>query len=422
MDITPNRAIPIAGMMKVRHGEYAQSPLTVNSAAFESDGVRVVLCSCDLLLLPGTFVRQVQADCAERYQIDSAAVIIACTHTHQAPCTVDFFPGEVCQEFITSLHRSLVEVTGLALNDLQDVSLFSGKGWLDQMGYNRRGLKPDDTAEMNYGSWNDDFAGLEGPRDGDATVIWACDLNDSVKLVIPSFATHPTAALGSFYGADIVGALRAFLHKKLGEGVVVVYLTGAAGNTAQKQLDSNTEMAFPWRGTESLDRAGSYLGSEIVSVIARSSEPMANPLLDIAQTTLTVPIRPWPEQLDPDTLEPGFREYYTEMSKTWPRILATESPVDVHLNVIRLGDTVICTNPAELYVEHGLAIKKNSPARITLISELTDGYVGYVPTQGAFARGGYSTWPALSSKLATNAGDAIVEETLALIHKLFQAS
>ena len=103
VDITPEQAIPIAGMMKVRHGEYVQSPLTINCTVFESNDMRVVLCSCDLLLLPDVFIRKVQEDCEERHEIDSTAVIIACTHTHQAPCTVDLFPGEICPDFILNI-------------------------------------------------------------------------------------------------------------------------------------------------------------------------------------------------------------------------------------------------------------------------------------------------------------------------------
>ena len=88
-EITPKKPLPIAGMMKVRLGEYVHDPLMISGAAFESEGRRVVVCSCDLLLLPDAFVRQVQSDCEKRFGIDGSSVIIACTHTHQAPCTVD---------------------------------------------------------------------------------------------------------------------------------------------------------------------------------------------------------------------------------------------------------------------------------------------------------------------------------------------
>ena len=100
-------------------------------------------------------------------------------------------------------------------------------------------------------------------------------------------------------------------------------------------------------------------------------------------------------------------------------MLAEKSPQNVVINALRIGDAVICTNPAELYVEHGLAIKKHSKASVTLVAELTNGFVGSVPTSTAFEKGGYSTQPGLLSMLVGDAGDKIVETTVYLLNKIF---
>jgi hypothetical protein len=55
-----------------------------------------------------------------------------------------------------------------------------------------------------------------------------------------------------------------------------------------------------------------------------------------------------------------------------------------------------------------------------LISELTDGYCGYVPTELAFSRGGYETWPAPTSQLVPAAGSRIVAATKQLLQKGFK--
>ncbi len=80
---------------------------------------------------------------------------------------------------------------------------------------------------------------------------------------------------------------------------------------------------------------------------------------------------------------------------------------------------MICTNPAEFYSEFALAIRKASPARVTLISQLTDGYCGYIPTRLAFTRGGYTTWACPTSKLSHDAGVRIVEATTRLLAEAF---
>lgn len=96
-----------------------------------------------------------------------------------------------------------------------------------------------------------------------------------------------------------------------------------------------------------------------------------------------------------------------------------ESPAEATVNVARIGDTVIRTNPAELFVELGLQVREASEVRVTIISELTDGDVGYVPTEYALTRGGYEAYPARSSMLTKGAGDRIVEWTRDLPKSVF---
>lgn len=418
-DITPDKPIHIAGQLHERLGEYAHDPLTANAVAFEQAGVRVALVSCDLLFLTDEFTGEVKSQCKREFGIPASSVIIACTHTHLAPCTKAGLPGSVDLHYMSGLRDILVRVIGDALGNMEEAAIYAGTGHVDQLGFNRRGVHADGRVDMYYGCWNEDFVGIEGPRDGQVSVIFARRMDGSLKVVIPSFATHPNSMEGeSYYSADIVGAVRAFLRRNLGGEIGVVYLTGAAGNTAPWDIEHDTERARPWYGEDGWKRCGTYLGSEILKVIASTTEPMPDPLLHLAQSVVDIPIRPYPDDFDPDKLGWGS-EYFGPARDDWPRMMREESPVEVRLNVLRIGDAVICANPAELYVEHGLAIKERSPARITLISELADGYVGYVPTKDAFGRGGYSTWPADTSKLAEDAGENIVRATEILLQQAF---
>lgn len=420
-DITPSEPIHILGQMHKRLGEFTHDPLTVNAVVFDDGAQRVALVSCDLCMLPDDAAAQARAACAEKWGMADAAVLIACTHTHLTPCTIGCLAGDVVPAFMARLQEAIVASVGAAIDDLADVELYAGEGWIDQMGFNRRGMSTDGRTNMYHGAWNEDFAGVEGPRDGAVPVILARRADGSPKVVIPSFATHPNSVEGeSYYSADLVGAVRQVLRAALGDDVGVVYLTGAGGNTAPSILADNKENVQPWRGEQGWRRSGLYLGGEILKVIAATWQPMAKPELRLAGAVEPIDIRPWPEDLDPATMRAGGpHEYYVRSRKDWPRMLAEESPTDVRLNALRIGDAVICTNPAEFYVEHGLAIKKASPARVTVVSQLTDGYCGYVPTGAAFARGGYSTWAAPTSKLRPEAGDIMVATTTGLLKEVF---
>jgi hypothetical protein len=206
---------------------------------------------------------------------------------------------------------------------------------------------------------------------------------------------------------------------------VVVYLTGPAGNTAPSILERD-RASQPWRGELGVRRSGLYLASVAGAVVAAAVEPMQDNAVRLRQAVPRIPVRPWPDEKDPSYPVPlvardwaAATDYYAQSALAWPSLLALESPTPVRINVIRLGSAVVCTNPAELFVEFGLQVKAASPAEVTLVSELTDGYVGYVPTPPAFERGGYETWPAPSSKLVPEAGDIIVAETRRLLGEAF---
>lgn len=418
VDITPAERLTLQGQMRIRYGEFAHDPLTVNAVVFDSGTTRIALLSCDLIGLPDDFVRDAKARCESELGMPANQIIIACTHTHLAPNTEDHWIGEVNERFMQSVQDAIVTSIARAVEDLEECSIYAGTGYVEEMGFNRRGLHKDGTCDMYYGSWNEDFAGIEGPRDGEVPVIFAMKADGELKAVVPSFSTHPNAVEGeSFYSADLVGAVRSHIRRVYGQSVGVAYLTGAAGNTAPTNLEKSREEVADWRGERGLLRSGRYLGSEIAKVIESTLRPMNSPMLRHASAVLSIPIREYPK--DFVYSRHWDNDYFRLSRDEWPKLLAEHNPAGVKINVVRVGDAAICTNPAELYVEFGLAIKRQSPARVTLISELTDGSCGYIATREAYLRGGYSTWPALSCKLDEGAGDVIVQATVDLLGEVF---
>jgi neutral ceramidase len=422
VDITPGEPIPIMGQLGPRLGEYTHDPITVNAVVFDDAGVKAALVSCDLAMLPDHLTRRAQEGCSRKIGMKAGNVIIACTHTHLAPYTVESAIGKPEAAYIDRLIEAIVESVVRAHDDAEEVDLFAAKGWLDQMGFNRRGRHADGRVDMYHGSWNSDFAGIEGPRDGEVAVVCAKRGDGSVKVVISSFSTHPNAVERErYYSADVAGAVRSTLRRNLGDDLGVIYLTGAAGNTAPSILENNKQNIQPWRGEEGLKRSGLYLGGEILKIVAGATEPMADAKLRLLKAVVPIPIRQWPKDLDLSKFPAGaFRDYYEYSKRIWPELLKNENPRNVHLNVLRLGEAAICTNPAELFVEFGLAIKENSPASVTLICELADGYVGYVPTPQAIKNGGYCTMPATTSMLSAEAGDIMVANTQELLRQAFK--
>jgi hypothetical protein len=426
-DMSPKGAIPLCGQLDVRISKFQHDPLTANAVYFEDKGKKAVIVSCDLVGMPLSMVTEIQKRCLDRYGLTSEQVHIACTHTHLGPYTCDngWADTEVMKpDYLEEIKENIVTAVGESIANAETCEVYAGKGFVEQMGFNRRGIRKDGVGQMYYGSWNPDFDHLEGPRDGEVGVIFAHPTGkefDQLKVVISSFSTHPNSIEGeSFISADLVGSVRQQIKKTFGEQVVVVYLTGAAGNTAPSDLENNPQGRVPWRNESGWRRSGYYLGSEIIKTIAGTIEPMKNPTLDYQSDSFKAMVRDWPKDFNWSRIQTEMGRIFKNSQEHWNEWKQKEPFSETRLNVIRVGDAAICTSPAELYCEFGSAIKKGSPAKVTLISELTDGMIGYVPIPEAIHNGGYSAYPEWeSSCLEAETGDKIVEHTLKMLKKVF---
>ena len=423
-EFTPAPGLTLLGQMHERIASHKRDPLTANAIACRQGRETVVLVSVDICMLDEPFVRQTQHQFARRTGLPAGSLLLHATHTHLAPTVFNLLTAAADPAFVARVRRAILDAAVRAVRNLEPVEVFSETGRMEQMGWNRRAMFRDGSSRMYSDSTMPGFIGLEGPRDPALPVLFARAAG-VIKVVVVNFATHPNCvADDSYYSADLPGEVRRHLKALLGPEVVVVYLTGAAGNTAPNILDPLAPEQ-PWYRAVGLLRSGLYLAGEAAKVIARATHPIQAPILRVRQTQLHIPLRPWPKpgaSNDPFPWlngRPHHRRYYEASQAGWPERIAKHNPVPVLLHVLRIGDTVLCTNPAELFVEFGLAIRWQSPARVTFISELTDGYVGYVPTRKAFARGGYETWPAPTSQLAPVAGPQIVAANGKLLRKVF---
>ena len=65
-------------------------------------------------------------------------------------------------------------------------------------------------------------------------------------------------------------------------------------------------------------------------------------------------------------------------------------PVDAEIQVIALGDQcAIVSFPGEIFTELGMYIKSRSPYKYTMVVELTNGSIGYIPDRKAYIEGNY---------------------------------
>ena len=85
------------------------------------------------------------------------------------------------------------------------------------------------------------------------------------------------------------------------------------------------------------------------------------------------------------------KRWYSEVTNAYRRLTRGQSVKERHelekvqkklpieINILRIGDIVMATNPFELYLDYGMRIKARSPATQTFLVQLANGSNGYLP-------------------------------------------
>jgi len=113
---------------------------------------------------------------------------------------------------------------------------------------------------------------------------------------------------------------------------------------------------------------------------------------------------------------------------------ADKSIGEAEIQAIGVGDLGFVGIPAEYFVELQLDIKERSPFKRTFVSELANGWVGYVPTKKAFEENmkdvpaermesfdhkGYEVRSALARGFLPGIGEAMADAAVELLNKVF---
>jgi len=73
--------------------------------------------------------------------------------------------------------------------------------------------------------------------------------------------------------------------------------------------------------------------------------------------------------------------------------------------------------PGEIFVQLGLAIKQGSPFRQTMIAELANGAIGYIPNRVAYPQGNYEV---VSARCGDGSGELLVDTALRMLRGLYE--
>ncbi len=396
VDITPKEAVILAGSPFPEQSSTVDVPLYVKAMIIESDGQKVAIITLDTLKYPVDLYETAVKDIGKETGIPANNIIICASHTHSGPLYFYYKDGLV---------GSIVEAVKSALNNREPCKLGVSRSDVTGISHNRRLL-------IEGECWNDWMVmsptarytfPAAGPIDTDLIMLTAIKKDGKYKAILWNYACHAAANSANTISADYPGHVQEYVKQQLGYDVLTFFIAGACGD-----INPNNTPGI----------VGEEIGKKILDSIG-SSEFISSSKLYIKRKEVQLPRRE----------NPVFPE--DEISTKWPKtlesykysfqstLLASLPYYKAFMSSIRIGeDFAIVTNPNELFASLGINIKENSPFRYTIVAELTNGCLGYVPTEKDFEVNGYETWFGEHSFLSTKAGNIIVNESIGMLKDL----
>lgn len=441
-DITPEIGMEQPGGYGKSFHKTLHDPCKARVAVFDDGVKKCAIVGLDALIVPRHLVLAVRKEIAAKTGIPGEAVLINASHSHSSgpigmvqPGEFDGAPALIKQlayeksscadaRYLKLVHQRIVEGVVQAHSSRSELLCGVGLGHEDKAAYNRRLRMANGRTFTHPGQHNSDVLKYAGPIDPEVGVVGAFDRSGQLVGCIVNYANHATTSPGGI-SANWIQYLEKAIRGFYGEKAVVVFIQGACGDLTQ--VDNLSPYQNP-AGEEWSQIVGGRVGAESLRVLLSMHRGRLAPV-DYASTVLKIPRRkPSPAKVKEayalvakDPQAAGVTEWTFAKETVMLDYLIQREPVaDVEVQAVQVGPAVFVSNPAEYFVEFGLEIKAKSHFKYTFPAELSNGCVGYVPTEEALSPtgGGYETRLTFYSNLIPTAGRQIAMAGIEMANRL----
>ena len=422
--ITPPHDISLAGGFTKIEPEEILDDLFANALVIDDGKTEAAVISADVCFIPDSVVFDVIDGINDKCGIKKENIIVTATHTHKGPELMgNLYENEQNQDFyLDYFKKCLVTSVFMAKKKKQPVRIGAGKGENTRHVFNRRLRKPDGSIIVNWidKSLLQDCIG-DGIVDPEMTVVKIDDANEKTVAFIVNYSLHDNAITRQLViSADLSGYMTKILKKVYGDDIVVLFMPGPCGNINWIDYRDFSQVF----DLELFKKIGTGLAGTVLQIIPGLEYSEISDI-NVLHKELLIHDRPYSDsdgKID-GTFGPidEYREVFEMYRKSKESNRDKELPVNkIDIHAVRIGDQIaIATSPAELFVEYGLEIKEKSPFKYTIVSEITNGYAGYVCTRKAFEEGGYEVKKLeRGSHLAIDAGEKIADASVELLQRL----
>lgn len=425
--ITPPAGAPLAGYYEPRGATGVLDDLYSKALVIEQDGVKAAIVVCDLLTLPRPTIVAARQLIEQQTGIPGAHVLISATHQHTGPTIaresardqLDGGASDAGLRYTASLPALIARSVAEANQKLVLARVTAAIGREENISFNRRFRMRDGTVSWNPRKQHPDIIKPAGPIDPDIGLLYFDTPQAKPVAAFVNFALHPDTTGGTSISADYPGVLARLLSDYKGADLLTLFANGACGNINHRNINWHD----PQKGVAEARRIGTVLAGAVFKAWY-ALKPVNQGALKVRSETVKLPLPPVTEDDIAKANEVVARlgdpkTTFMEKVKAF-QVLDVAArkgePLAVEVQVITLGNEVAWVSlPGEVFVELGLAIKQASPFKYTMIAELANGSVGYIPNQAAYAEGNYEV---VSARCAAGSGELIVAAAVKMLREL----
>ena len=441
-DITPEIGMEAPGGYGKAYHRAFHDACKVRVAVFDDGSKRTAIVGVDAGAVPRYLVLEAREAIRQRCGIPPEAVLVGASHSHSSGPIDGVRPGsydhasplvrKLAYEMSTAdnpvyvkrVISQIVDAVAAANGSRAEVRSGAGFGFEDKVAFNRRLRMKNGLTYTHPGQGNPDVLGFAGPTDPQVGVLGSWDKQGRLIGCIVNYSCHATTSPGGI-SANWIYYMERAIRGTFGQDVIVVFLQGDSGDVTQ--VDNLSPYTQP-DGEHWAQFVGGRVGLEAAKTLLSMPSGALRPV-DFGSTVLRIkrrrPSAAHVERAyqiakqDPKTADATEWAFAKEIVML-DAMLQKEPVADVEVQAVQVGPAVMITNPAELFVQFGLDMKKRSPFPFTFPVELANGCVAYVPTEEAFGAhgGGYETRLTSYSNLEITAGRQIFEAGLRLAGRM----
>ena len=431
VDYTPEIGLPLMGNFR---DDYAcrgvHDPLYARAIVFANPtGAKAALLSLDICILNRGNVSMMRQFISSRCDIAAENILIAATHTHSGPATMlhGLMPSADSANIETFLQKAATAVVK-ANENIKDSTLAVGYSSEDRISFVRRLNCKDGNTHMNWEKLDPDFV-IEPLGAIDPQVITlTVEQNSKPTATIVNFGLHPAILAGDnwLYSADYPGYLAEAMARLFGKDFVTMFCNGCCGNVNHIDYADKTQ----GRGYQMAQRIGYMLAVAAQEAIKEQNKIAGDKItvssikVKLSRCKITQDQRKWAEEVlekAKDSTAKGQVDGLPDEhnAQAWLDMYDKQAnDYEVEIMAIRVGKLGIVALPGEPFCEFGMEIKKSSPAEYTIVVELANDSIGYIPTTEAFQQGGYEPTPG-TTMYTKQTGKKLVASAIDLLNKLF---